>query len=250
MATTKDTQITTGEGENNYNRFRKFFHDNTDDDYGSQILTLIFATIVWTVCIIYLYFLLIGKRDSVYLEETDRMYLYVFTVIAAYPYLQFFSRYLRLRAGERDQARYTGQSNMTPHCTQSILELDENMQKAGIIGTIDFQCKEKVAKSMMESYNNLAMKSYYQATALLMIIIYLITQGKNANILSEDNPFLRAAVKISLIAGTTVMVMTGFAIGGHDSAITISIPSSAYVIQGASVFMIIAFILNRSLSLK
>ena len=250
MAKTKDTQITIGEGEDNYNRFRTFYHENTASDYGTQITTLIFAAIVWTLCIIYLYFLLIGKRGSMDLEETDRMFLYVFTIIAAYPYLQFFSRYLRLRAGERDQARYTGQSNMTPHCTQSLLELDENMQKAGIIGTIDFQCIEHVNKSMMDSYNNLAMKSYYQATALLMIIIYLITQGKNANILSEDNPFLRAAVKISLIAGTTVMVMTGFAVGGHDSSITISIPESAYVIQGAAVFMIIAFILNRSLSLK
>ena len=251
MSNTQTTQITTGEGENNYNTFRRYFHENIEGDYGSQMWTIYVSIIIWTFCIIYLYYLLIGTQTSSdYLQQQDRTFLYAFTIIAIYPYLQFFSRFLRLRAGELEQSRYTGQSNMTPHCTQSLLELSKDMQKDGIIGTIDFECKEKVTTSMMKSFNDLGMKSYMLSTALLMIIIYLITQGKSAEILSENNLFLRAAVRFSLIAGVTVMVMSGFSVGTHNSQIIKSIPEAAYIIQGACVFIIIAFILNRSISLR
>lgn len=250
MSETSITQITTGEGEENYNMFRRFFHENVDSDYGTQIWTLAFASGLWIVCVIYLYYLLIGVQSgSDYLQQTDRSFLYIFTLVSFYPLLQFFSRYLRLRAGERDQARYTGQSNMTPHCTQSLLEIDQKLVDKGIIGTVDFKCREKVTNSMMSNYNDLAMKSYYQSTALLMIIIYLLTQGRKSNILNQDNAFLRASVKVSLLAGVTVMVMSGFSVGSHESQITKVFPECAYVIQGASVFIIIAFILNRSISL-
>jgi hypothetical protein len=251
MSNTQTTQITTGEGENNYNAFRRYFHENIEGDYGSQMWTIYVSIIIWTFCIIYLYYLLIGTQTSSdYLQQQDRTFLYAFTIIAIYPYLQFFSRFLRLRAGELEQSRYTGQSNMTPHCTQSLLELSKDMQKDGIIGTIDFECKEKVTTSMMKSFNDLGMKSYMLSTALLMIIIYLITQGKAAEILSENNLFLRAAVRFSLIAGVTVMVMSGFSVGTHNSQIIKSVPEAAYIIQGACVFIIIAFILNRSISLR
>ena len=251
MSDTNTSQITTGEGEKNYNMFRRFFHENIEGDYDSQIWTIYTAIIIWTFCIIYLYYLLIGTQSaSDYLQGQDRTFLYTFTIIAIYPYLQFFSRFLRLRAGKLDQSRYTGQSNMTPHCTQSLLELDKELQNAGIIGTVDFKCKEKVTNSVMSDYNDLGTKSYMLSTGLLMIIIYLITKGESVDIISEDNLFLRAAVRLSLIAAVTVMVMSGFSVGTHNAQIMKSIPESAFVIQGASVFIIIAFILNRSISLR
>jgi len=251
MSDTQTTQITTGEGENNYNTFRHYFHENIIGDYGHQIRTLIIAAIIWTICVINLYYLLIGTQTSSdFLQKQDRNFLYPFIIIAFYPYIQFLSRYLRLRSGILDQSRYTGESNMTPHCTQSLLEIDKTMQNDGIIGTIDFKCKERVTTSEINSYNNLAQKAYYQTTALLMIIIYLVTQGKSSKIFSKDNMFLTAAVKFALIASVTVMVMTGFSVGTHQSQIMKSIPETAYVIQGACVILIIAFILNRSISLR
>ena len=251
MSDNQTTQITTGEGENNYNTFRHYFHENISGDYGSQIWTLIMAAIIWTVCVIHLYYLLIGTQTSSdFLQNQDKIFLYPFIIIVLYPYIQFLSRYLRLRSGILDQSRYTGQSNMTPHCTESLLEIDDKMQKDGIIGTVDFKCKERVTASSINAFNDLAVKSYYQSTALLMIIIYLVTQGKSSNIFSKDNIFLTAAVRYALIAGVTVMVMTGFSVGTHKAQIMRTVPETAYIIQGACVFLIIAFILNRSISLR
>ena len=145
MSDNQTTQITTGEGEENYNTFRRYFHENIEGDYGSQINVLIAASILWTICVIYLYYLLVGiQTSSDFLQSQDRLFLYAFVIIIIYPYIQFFSHYLRLDEGILHQSRYTGQSNMTPHCTESILELNPELQKNGIIGTVDFKCKEKV----------------------------------------------------------------------------------------------------------
>ena len=249
--TIETSQITTGLGQDAYNTFRQYFHGNDADDYGTQILVLKLSALFWTICVIYLYYLLIGEQTGTDdLQAADRRFLYAFSIIVAYPYLQYLSRYLRLIAGLRQQSRYTGQSNMTPHCTQSLLELDSDLQKAGIVGTVDFKCRESVRLSQMAAFDDLSQRSYYLATALLMIIIYLLTQGRETNIITENNPFLVTAVRIALLTGITTMVVSGFSAGDHGTQILKSIPDNVYIMQGASVFIVISFILNRSISLK
>ena len=73
MSDTQTTQITTGEGENNYNTFRHYFHENIIGDYGHQIRTLIIAAIIWTICVVNLYYLLIGTQTSSdFLQKQDQ----------------------------------------------------------------------------------------------------------------------------------------------------------------------------------
>ena len=245
--TIETSQITTGLGQDAYNTFRQYFHGNDADDYGTQIFVLKLCALFWTACVIYLYYLLIGEQTSTDdLQAADRRFLYAFSIIVAYPYLQYLSRYLRLIAGLRQQSRYTGQSNMTPHCTQSLLELDSDLQKAGIVGTVDFKCRESVRLSQMAAFDDLSMRSYYLATALLMIIIYLLTQGRETNIITENNPFLVTAVRIALLTGITTMVVSGFSAGDHGTQILKSIPDNV-IYQGASVFIVISLFLTEVL---
>ena len=245
-------QITTGEGEKNYTLFRQYFAENEEGDYGSQTTVILLGLFQWICIVIYLYYLLVGTQTGTdYVQTVDYLFLGAFAFIACYPVLQLFSRWQRLKTGEATQSRYTGGNNaMTPHCTKSLLEIDQKLVDQGIVGTVDFKCKHDMTKANMAIFDTYAQKSYYLLTALLMLIIYLLTQGKKANILQSDSLFLAAAVKISLIAGITVMVMSGFSVGTHKAVIIKVIPETAFLIQSATVYLIIAFILHRAVGQK
>ena len=83
--TIETSQITTGLGQDAYNTFRQYFHGNDADDYGTQILVLKLSALFWTVCVIYLYYLLIGKEtDTDYLQAADRRFCRIKTAIKIY----------------------------------------------------------------------------------------------------------------------------------------------------------------------
>jgi len=210
-----------------------------------RIITV--ASIIYWLYLIIKYYSALIKTSSVESSKSLYGFMPYFTVIVIYPILYYIKQFVVTIYG-LDSSILSMLNPFYPICLQGQTSLTEKEMDTGAVGKLDYRCLKKQTEYLDSLSNLIIDDTYYLIYGIFVLTLFLFASDAGSfrnKITSRNSEFLNKLFQQALFLSLIVMSSTLFTEYYYLSTIIMYIYRNILQMIGATLSLVVAFILYR-----
>ena len=218
----------------------------TNQMYIAYRLIIVASLVYWVFLIIKYYFALV-KTGSVESSKSLRGFLPYFTIIVLYPILYYIKQFIGTIRGLHISV-LSMLDPFYPVCFHAQTSLTEKELDMGAVGKVDYKCLKKQTEYLDSMSNLIINDTYYLIYGIFVLTLFLFASDAGSfrnKITSRNSEFLNKLFQQALFLSLLVMSSTLFTEYYYLSTIIMYVYRNILQMIGATLSLVVAFILYR-----